>query len=344
MRAFHDVNSLRHDPTQFFRRGTLIDHPEQPARYAILRDAATADGHELVQAGDAGLAPITAVHDPGYVAFLREVWDCRAEVPGIADEILTGHFARPQMNRRPQGMLGLLGYYLADTSTPIRAGTWAAVHGAAQVAIAAADAVRDDGYAYALCRPPGHHAYANSAGGFCYLNNTSIAATRLRETTQGKIAILDIDVHHGNGTQGIFYERADVFTQSIHGDPANYFPFYAGYADETGSGAGRGFNRNFPLPQGTQDDVWLKAIGDALDAIGAYRPAALVVALGLDASADDPIGCFKVSRAGFDGAARAIAGLGLPTVIVQEGGYLCEALPRNLSAFLSGFEAARQGK
>jgi acetoin utilization deacetylase AcuC-like enzyme len=344
MRVFHDANSVRHDPTQFFRRGTLIDHPEQPARYTILRDAVLADGHELVQAPDAGLAPITAVHDPGYVAFLREVWDRRAEVPGIADEILTGHFARPQMYRPPQGLLGLVGYYLADTSTPIRAGTWSAVYGAAQVAIAAADAARDDGYSYALCRPPGHHAYANSAGGFCYLNNTSIAAERLRQTTQDKVAILDIDVHHGNGTQGIFYERADVFTQSIHGDPANYFPFYAGYADETGSGAGLGFNRNWPLPQGTEDDVWLRVIADALDAIGAYRPAALVVALGLDASGDDPIGCFKISRAGFDSAARAIASLGVPTVIVQEGGYLCEALPRNLSAFLSGFEAARQSR
>lgn len=344
MRIFHDPSAVRHDPTLFFRRGTLIDHPERPARYTVLRDAVMADGHELLQAGDAGLAPILAVHDAGYVAFLRDIWDRRAEVPGIADEVLTGHFARPQMHRKPEGMLGLVGYYLADTSTPIRAGTWAAVCGAAQAAIAAADAARETGYAYALCRPPGHHAYANSAGGFCYLNNTSIAAARLCQMMQDKVAVLDIDVHHGNGTQSIFYERADIFTQSIHADPANYFPFYAGYADETGSGAGAGFNRNFPLPQGTDDATWLRVISEALAAIDAYRPAALVVALGLDAAADDPIGCFKITRAGFAEAARAIAGLGLPTVIVQEGGYLCEALPRNLSAFLSGFETARQSK
>ncbi len=344
MRIFHDANAARHDPTQFFRRGTLIAHPEQPERYTVLRDAVVADGHELVQAADSGLAPILAVHDESYVGFLRDIWERRAEVPGIVDEVLTGHFARPQMHRKPDGMLGLVGYYLADTSTPVRAGTWDAVYGAAQAAIAAADAVHDAGYAYALCRPPGHHAYADSAGGFCYLNNTSIAAERLRQRLQGRIAILDIDVHHGNGTQGIFYARRDVFTQSIHADPANYFPFYAGYADETGRGEGQGFNRNLPLPQGTDDATWLIALSDALSAIAAYQPAALVVALGLDAAADDPIGCFKITRLGFAEAAQAIARLGVPTVIAQEGGYLCEALPRNLIAFLSAFEAARQGK
>ena len=342
MRIFHDANAIRHDPTQYFRRGTLISHPEQASRYIVLRDALDAGGHQLVQVGDQGLEPILAVHDAGYVAFLRDVWARRAEVPGISAEILTGHFARPHMHRAPEGLLGLIGYYLADTSTPIRAGTWDAVYGAAQAAIGAAGDALASGEAYALCRPPGHHAYADSAGGFCYLNNTSTAAEHLRKLTQGRIAIIDIDVHHGNGTQGIFYPRSDVVTVSVHADPADYFPFYAGYADETGTGDGLGFNHNLPLPQGSKDAPWLDAIGAACEIAAAHRPDALVIALGLDAAEDDPIGAFKVTTAGFAAAAKILAQMRLPTAIIQEGGYLCDALPRNLTAFLEAFEIARQ--
>jgi acetoin utilization deacetylase AcuC-like enzyme len=341
MQAFHHGDSLRHDPDRYFRRGAIISHPEQVERYRLLLEATQDGGHLLREAGDAGLDPIFAVHDAGYVAFLRDVWERRAELPGIEDEILTGHFARPQMHRRPEGLLGLIGLYTADTSTPVRAGTWAAAYGSAQVAIAAADAALSESHAYALCRPPGHHAYADSAGGFCYFNNSAIAAERLRATTGGRVAILDIDVHHGNGTQGIFYGRGDVLTVSVHADPADYFPYFAGYADETGAGPGEGFNRNLPLPQGSGDAAWLAAIREGLSAIAAITPTALVVALGLDASADDPIGALKVTTRGFQEAAALIADAKLPTAIVQEGGYLCLALPRNLAAFLAGFDGRR---
>ena len=340
MRIVHHPGSILHDPVSFFRRGSLIPHPEQVARYLLLRDAVREAGHDLAEAGDAGLAPILAVHDAGYVAFLREAWERRGELGAVGEEILTGHFARPQMLRRPTGMLGLLGLYTADTSTPIRAGTWAAAYGTAQAAIGAAETALAEGRAYALCRPPGHHAYADSAGGFCYLNNSAIAAGHLRRATGGPVAILDIDVHHGNGTQGIFYARPDVLTVSVHADPANYFPFFAGYSDETGSGEGAGFNRNLLVAHGAGDGPWLAAIREGLDAVAAHRPAGLVVALGLDASQDDPIGALKVTTAGFSAAAEAIARAGLPTAIVQEGGYLCEALPRNLVAFLAAFDAA----
>lgn len=323
------------------RRGAPIPHPEQAARYTILRDAALRGGHDLAEPADHGLEPIRAVHDPGYVAFLAEAWARRGEIPDIGDEILTGAFARPQMHRTPPGLLGRLGLYTADTSTPIRAGTWAAVYGSAQCAVAAADTALTVGHAYALCRPPGHHAYADSAGGFCFLNNSAIAAERMRAATGGPVAILDIDVHHGNGTQGIFYTCADVLTVSVHADPSDYFPFFAGYADETGTGAGAGFNRNLPLPPGSGDAPWLEAVEAGLAAIAAHRPRALVVALGLDAAADDPIGAFAVTRAGFVGAAERIARAGLPTALIQEGGYLCAALPENLSAFLAAFDAAR---
>jgi acetoin utilization deacetylase AcuC-like enzyme len=335
MRVFHSPESPRHDPEWYWRRGTPISHPEQAARYAILRDAALKGGHALAESGDHGLDPIRAVHNPAYLAFLSEAWSRRGEMPGLGDEILTGAFARPHMHRTPKGLLGLAGLYMADTSTPIRAGTWPALYGAAQCAIAAADTALAAGHAYALCRPPGHHAYADSAGGFCFINNSAIAAARMRAATGGPVAILDIDVHHGNGTQGIFYGRADVLTVSVHADPSDYFPFYAGYADETGTGEGAGFNRNLPLPPGSGDAPWLEA------AIAAHRPRALVVALGLDAAADDPIGALKVTRSGFAGAAERIARAGLPTALVQEGGYLCAALPENLTAFLAAFDAAR---
>lgn len=341
MIVVHSPASVRHDPDTYFRRGRIVPHPEQAARYPILRDAASAAGHRLVEAADAGLDPILAVHDAGLVELLSGIWARRDELPEIGEEILTGHFARPQMSRRPEGLLGRLGYFMADTSTPVRAGTWEAVHGSAQAAIGAADAALAAGHAYALCRPPGHHAYADSAGGFCFLNNTAIAAERLRAATGGRVAILDIDVHHGNGTQGIFYRRADVLTVSVHADPSNYFPFYTGYADETGDGEGRGTNRNMPLAQGSGDAPWLAAISEGLSTITDFGPAALVVALGFDASEHDPIGAFKVTTEGFAEVARLIAAAHPLTVLVQEGGYLCEALPRNLAAFLGAFEASR---
>ena len=339
----HSPASAAHDPDGYFRRGRIVPHPERAVRYRILREAAATAGHDLVEVAAPELAPILNVHEASYVDLLRTAWQRKSEIPEVGEEILTGHFARPQMHRRPEGLLGLLGYHMADTSTPIRAGTWEAVAGSAGAAIAAADIVAEHGSAYALCRPPGHHAYAASAGGFCFLNNTAIAAERLRTRLGGTVAILDIDVHHGNGTQGIFWRRRDVLTVSIHAAPSNYFPFFAGYADEVGEGEGHGFNRNLPLAQGSGDAPWLAAIREGLATIADMGPNALVVALGFDASADDPIGAFKVTTEGFAEAARLIAPSHSTIALVQEGGYLCDALPRNLVAFLAAFEAARKG-
>jgi acetoin utilization deacetylase AcuC-like enzyme len=342
MLVFHSPASRLHDPSGYFRRGQVVSHPEQATRYAILRDAAEAAGHDLRGAADDGIEPLRAVHSDSYLDLFRTAWERKGELPGIGEEVLTGHFARPQMNARPTGLLGLLGYHMADTSTPIRAGTWAAIYGSAQAAISAADAAGEQGAAYALCRPPGHHAYADSAGGFCFLNNSAIAAERLLARTGGPVAILDIDVHHGNGTQGIFYGRPDVLTVSVHADPSNYFPFYAGYAGETGDGPGEGANLNLPLPEGSGDAAWLEAIGQGLRRIEAFRPAALVLALGFDASEDDPIGAFKVTTRGFEAASRIVAAAHPTICLVQEGGYLCDALPRNLVAFLRAFEEGRR--
>jgi acetoin utilization deacetylase AcuC-like enzyme len=190
--------------------------------------------------------------------------------------------------------------------------------------------------AYGLCRPPGHHAYADMAGGFCYLNNVAIAAQFMRRE-RARVAIIDIDVHHGNGTQGIFYERPDVFFASLHADPGNYYPFFAGYAEERGAGAGRGANLNLPLAHGSGDAAFLAALDDALAAIAGFAPEALLVSLGFDASAEDPLGILKVTTSGFAEAGRRIAARRLPTVLIQEGGYMSAVLGDNLAQFLAGF-------
>lgn len=337
MLAFHSPHSALHAPTQFFRRGKITPPPETPARYQAFREVLVGS-HDLREAPDHGLAPITAVHDADYVRFLQEAWRRRAELDADTDELLATQFARTQMHALSGGLVNQLGFYTADTSTPIRADTWAAIYGSAQAAIAAADAALSNRAAYALCRPPGHHAYADCAGGFCYLNGTAIAAQRLREHTGGAVAVIDVDVHHGNGTQGIFYRRNDVLTVSIHAETSNYFPLYAGYAGEIGEGEGEGFNLNLPLAHGAGDAEVLTALDTALARVKAFQPAALVVALGFDAAAEDPLGVFNVTTEGFAAIAAAISGLGLPTVLVQEGGYMCATLQPNLLAFLGAFD------
>ena len=226
---------------------------------------------------------------------------------------------------------------MADTSCPISAETYDSSCWSAWTAVAAAEAVEAGASsAYALCRPPGHHAFADVAGGFCFFNNSAIAAQRLRKPAD-RVAILDVDLHHGNGTQGVFYRRADVLTVSIHADPVRFYPFFWGYADERGEGAGLGYNLNLPLARKSGDDVFLEALAAGIRRIEAFAPDALVVALGLDAFEGDPFGGLSVSTPGFARIGEAIARLRLPTVIVQEGGYLCDALSDNLISFLTGF-------
>ncbi|MBM3520593.1 MAG: histone deacetylase family protein, partial [Alphaproteobacteria bacterium] len=283
---------------------------------------------------------LNAVHDSAYLAFLRGGFERWREIPGTGPELMPS--LRPTIAHLPFSthVLAEAGRFMMDFSCPIVAETWKAAEASAMTAATAADLVlKGETVAYALCRPPGHHAYGNRASGFCYLNNSAIAAERLRSTHE-RVAILDIDIHHGNGTQAIFYHRPDVLTVSVHADPAQYYPFYWGSAEEAGEDEGEGFNLNLPMPFGSDDDTWLEAIDRGLDRIEAFAPGALVVALGLDAHEMDPLQGARVTQGGFARAARRIAGLGLPTVIVQEGGYLTEHLPDNLAIFLSTFEGA----
>lgn len=327
-----------HAPQSFILRGRMVDSPEKPERAERLL-AAVRERHELLAPRQYGLGPLAAVHSPEYLRFLETAHAEWSRIKGAGPEVIPNVHPGRQMTGRPTGVVGLAGWHMADGACPIGAGTWAAARAAADCALTAADLVlAGERVAYALCRPPGHHAFADLAGGFCFLNNVAIAAERMRAKLR-RVAILDVDVHHGNGTQGIFYRRRDVFFCSLHADPARFYPFFAGYAHERGEGDGEGYNLNLPLAHGTGDDGYLAALDQALAAIRAYAPEALLVSLGLDAQERDPLGVLKVTTAGFGEIARRIARLGLPTVLVQEGGYLCDDLGPNLASFLSGFEA-----
>ena len=348
MRVFRTSRHESHAPRRFIARGEVVASPERPERAAILEAAARGAGHELVEAGEHGPDPVARVHDAGYLAFLEGAWDAWQQLPGAGDEVIPNIHPGRNMAAAPRHPVSRAGHYQADTACPIGAGTWAGVRASADVAVSAAHWLMDETgggaapFAYALCRPPGHHAYADQAGGFCFLNNSAIAAQVCRDRGAARVAILDVDVHHGNGTQGIFWRRGDVLTVSLHGDPADYYPFFAGHADERGEGPGLGANLNLPLPRGTGDDGFLAALDRAAAGIAAFAPEVLVVALGLDASEHDPLAYLAVTTDGFRRIGRRLAGIGLPTVLVQEGGYVSPHLGANLAAALQGFDEARR--
>jgi acetoin utilization deacetylase AcuC-like enzyme len=340
MKAVFDDRQWRHDPQYFMANGLTKPSPEQPERIARLTDGATAAGCAFIAPQDAGLGPVAAVHTPEYVTFLRTIYTRWQRMAESGSEVIPNIHPANRSDTYPKSAVGQAGYHQADTACPIGAQTWEAAYWGAQAAITAADLVAGgDRAAYALCRPPGHHAFADLAGGFCFLNNAAIAAQRLQGLCL-RVAILDVDVHHGNGTQGIFYARPDVLTVSIHADPARFYPFFWGHADERGAGPGMGSNLNLPLPRGTADDTYLGTLDRALERIEAFGADAVVVALGLDAYEGDPFQGLAITTPGFARIGAAIAGLGPPTLFVQEGGYLCDELGQNLTAALTGFEEA----
>jgi acetoin utilization deacetylase AcuC-like enzyme len=342
MKIVYSDRHAQHDPQTFFIRGVKQRSAEQPERATRLLAAATGAGHQVIGAGAYGAAPAASVHTADYIDFLQTISREWTKLPGASAEVVPNVHPARYPATYPRALAGRAGWHQVDLACPIGPHTWDAALAASEVAATAADLVLGGAnHAYALCRPPGHHAYADMAGGFCFLNNTAIAAQRLRGK-HARVAVLDVDVHHGNGTQGIFFERDDVLTVSIHADPSHYYPYFWGHAHETGAGKGLGCNLNLPLPLGSPDKSWLDAGDRALSRIREFAPTALVVALGLDASESDPLQGLKVTGAGFHAMAARIAGLALPTVLVQEGGYLSDDLGRNLVQFLSGFEMGRR--
>jgi acetoin utilization deacetylase AcuC-like enzyme len=232
-----------------------------------------------------------------------------------------------------------LGWWCFEMTTPLTQGTYAAARSAVDVALTASDSVLDgDRVAYGLCRPPGHHATKSLYGGYCFFNNAAIVAEHLAASTGSKVSVLDVDYHHGNGTQQIFYDRADVQFVSLHGDPERAYPYLTGFDDETGTGLGRGATTNIPLPERTSDDDYLAALAVACERIAAFTPDFVVVSLGLDTYVDDPIGDLALTPDGFEAAGRLVAGLDLPTVVLQEGGYAVDELGENARRWLHGID------
>ena len=336
MKVVFDDRQRLHDPQHFMANGKTYPSPESPERIARLMAGAQAAGCQVQAPADAGLGPIAAIHSAEYLHFLRTIYPRWQRIPDAGPEVIPNIHPATRSDNYPRSAIGQAGYHQADTACPIGAQTWEAAYWSAQSAITGADLVAGGARAvYVLSRPPGHHAFADLAGGFCFLNNSAIAAERLRAGGL-RPAILDIDVHHGNGTQGIFYARDDVLTVSLHADPDRFYPFFWGAAQERGAGRGLGYNLNLPLPRGTQDAPYLAALETGLARIRAFGADAVVVALGLDAHIDDPFKGLAITTPGFEAIAAAIGGLGLPLVLVQEGGYVSDALGDNLTAFLKG--------
>ncbi|WP_370044494.1 histone deacetylase family protein [Salipiger sp.] len=338
MKAFLDDRQWHHDPKHFMANGQVYPSPEEPRRIEVLKAAAEDTGCAFEAPRDAGLGPIAALHSAEYLTFLRNIYTRWQRIPDAGPEVIPNIHPANRSDGYPKSAIGQAGYHQADTACPIAEHTFEAAYWSAQSAIAGADLIAGGaGAAYALSRPPGHHAFGDLAGGFCFLNNAGLAAERLRAAGL-RPAILDVDVHHGNGTQGIFYGRDDVLTVSLHADPARFYPFFWGHAQERGEGRGTGCNLNLPLPRGTDDMAYLAALEIALERVGSFGTEVLVVALGLDASIDDPFKGFAVTQDGFARIGAAIAKAGLPTLFVQEGGYLSPSLGANLTRTLTGFQ------
>lgn len=344
MRFVFSERQLRHEVSHFVQRGVRRPFPEVPDRARLLLAAIERRGGRIETPEEYGPAPRAAIHSPEYLAFLEGAWRRWRDLPGASDVVIPNVHRTPGMDGYPSHVVGQAGWHMGDTSCPIAEGTWEAACAAADTAVHAARLVAtgEARHAYALCRPPGHHASAVMAGGFCYLNNAAIAVQAALPLlgTQGRpmrAAVLDVDVHHGNGTQSIFYGRDDVLVVSVHADPGEFYPYFAGYAQERGEGRGLGFNLNLPLPIGTGEDGFLDAVTGACARITLFAPELLVVSLGFDTYRDDPLATFAVTTPGFARLAAIIAGLDLPTVLVQEGGYATAALADNLESFLGGY-------
>jgi acetoin utilization deacetylase AcuC-like enzyme len=307
----------------------------------------TAAGHEFVTTTEHGDGPVLAVHDAAMLAYLATAYSDWVgagfpDDPG-QDRVVGYLFPTPGLLaglplRTPAAAHARAGRFCYDTMTLVGPGTYPAARAAADVALTAVDLVNSGASAaYAACRPPGHHVTRDAFGGSCYLNNAAIAAQALRNAGHDRVAVVDIDAHHANGTQAIFYDRPDVMVASVHVDPAaGWFPHYLGFADETGRGAGEGANVNLPLPEGTDDQGWLEAVRTAVEAVARFDPGAVVLSLGVDAAADDPESPLRVSEDGYRSATGQVAALGVPVVAVQEGGYHLPTLGTLVAAALAG--------
>lgn len=320
--------------------GELVSPFECPERAEFVLQRLKAENlGDVIAPREFGLEPITRIHDREFLTFLENCWsDWLAE--GFKGEAIPANWpARRMQQRIPDHIEGRMGYFALAGETAISNGTWEAARASANVALTAQAAIQNGaGEAFALCRPPGHHAAGDLYGGYCFINNASVAAQAFLDQGANRVAILDVDFHHGNGTQDIFYNRSDVMFLSLHGDPKEAFPHFLGYADETGAGAGEGFNFNYPLAPNTQYAAWEVALEDACKKIKAYAPDAVVISLGVDTFENDPISFFKLKSDDFKRYGAIIGALKLPTLFIMEGGYAIAEIGINTVNVLQGYK------
>lgn len=342
MQIFHNPVHATHAGRHEMYRGRLVPCHETPARLDyVLEELERRSFGSRLAPGERELDVVSRVHDADYLAFLASAWrDWIALDPANADaDILPSVWPNHGLRRdtTPTNFSARVGQYTFDAGSPIMSGTWEAVQAGAMCAVLAARNVSSGNPTAAITRPPGHHAGTNFFGGYCFLNNSAIAAQTLREAGHARVAILDVDYHHGNGTQQIFYDRADVLTISIHGDPTTEYPFYLGYADERGRDAGEGCNRNYPLPRGTSYARWERVLDAALHDVATFGADVLVVPLGVDTYVGDPISGFTLTSDDFTRMGARLSSAKLPTVFVMEGGYAVEQVGVNVVNVLEGF-------
>jgi acetoin utilization deacetylase AcuC-like enzyme len=340
MRIFHSPAHRGHAGAKEMRYDQLIPMCESPDRMDTILQALNDQGHrDISEASAFGIEPILRVHTPGFVDFLQRCWPLWEAEFGPGGFATAYMFGMRGMDQQPNaGVHSMLSCYTFDVCVPFVAGTWTAIRSAVDSTLSAAAHVTGGAAsAFALCRPPGHHASADLAGGYCYVNNAAVAAQMLLDQGAKRIAILDIDYHHGNGTQSIFYDRDDVLYASIHATPEREYPFLLGYARETGRGKGLGFNFNQPLPLGTRIDTYRTALAAAMARVRAHSPDVLIVSLGVDSFIRDPVGGFALESADFLTIGSDIATLGLPTLFVMEGGYAIAELGLNTANVITGF-------
>jgi len=339
---YSETHRQHHPPFEILEGGEKTPMFESPDRMDIILAALhQTQWADIIPPTDFGLEPILAVHAPDYVEFLQRGF-ADWQIEGgqlkhqVGDVLMGTTFPPRRWQRKPSSISGKVGYYTFDLSCPITEGTFAAAVTSAHCALTGAQLLSAGApTAFALCRPPGHHAGRDFAGGYCYLNNASIAAHYLAQ--RGRTAILDIDYHGGNGSEDIFYQSPEVLTISLHRDPAHQYPYFVGYADETGEGAGQGQHRNFPLPAWTDDDAYCRTLTEALALLRTFAPQYLVLSFGADIYMGDPLGDFAITTPGFGRIGARIEQLGIPTLIVMEGGYNIGELGTNTVSLLEPF-------
>ena len=338
MKIVRSLDHRHHFPKGELAGGELVRPYECPERWDYIIQALTARGlTDLQDPSPIDMNNVKQIHTAEFLYFLETAWQ-QWQAEGFKGEAIPTVFpARRMRQKEPDHIDGKLGYFAMAIETAITEGTWRAARSSAAVAQTAQKRVTDQQSAFALCRPPGHHAASDLYGGYCFLNNAAISAQGFLNDGAAKVAILDVDFHHGNGTQDIFYQRSDVLFLSLHGDPTHAFPHFLGYSDERGTGPGEGYNVNYPMPPATPYFKWKEALEDACQRIQRYAPDALVVSLGVDTFENDPISFFKLKSEDYTDYGRRLAKLKLLTLFVMEGGYAVEEIGTNTVNVLTGF-------